>query len=71
MTSGERMVWAASFVTALANDREPDEAVVAAASCVSVLRGLAAGLTGALAMEAVTTPEERRAMVDDMLGVPR
>lgn len=64
MTSGERAVWAAEFVRALAAGRSSVEASLDASDAVQALRGLR-GLRG----RAVHPDDaEHAAMVDDMLG---
>lgn len=74
MTSGERMVFAASVAASADAGREPTIAVKAAAMAVKLMRGArdddrAAVLEGK--PERQRLDEDELAMLDDMLGVPR
>lgn len=68
------MVFAASMAASANNGREPTIAVKAAAMAVQLLRGArdedrAAELEGKPDRQRLT--DDERAMLDDMLGVPR
>lgn len=74
MTSGERMVFAASIAASADSGRDPTIAVKAAAMAVKLLHGArdddrAARLEGK--PERDRLDDDERAMLDDMLGVPR
>lgn len=61
MTSGERMVWAAEFVRRLANDERVGSAAFGARCAVDCMRRAADA----------HLDDDARAMLDDMIGVPR
>jgi hypothetical protein len=60
------MVWAAEFVRAMADWQTPLEAARSSVRAVSALRNLQGD-----AMERELMTDADRAMLDDMLGVPR
>lgn len=68
MTSGERMVWAAEFVRALAADAPRDQAAFQASGAVWELEELGRTLLGRKPRPVDMAPADHRAMVADMLG---
>ena len=66
MTAGERAVWAAEFVRALADGQSSTDAAISASSAVWMLQDIDKSREWT-----VNGAEDHRAMLDDMLGVPR
>lgn len=62
MTTGERMVWAAEFVRAMADGQVANDAALSSSSAVWVLQDLAGRLA------AGDGAADHRAMLDDMLS---
>lgn len=65
MTSGERMVWAAEFVRAMADGAPAVDAARSASAAVWCLQDVGKRLVPGDGLV------DHQAMLDDMLGVPR
>lgn len=68
MTSGERMVWAEVFARRLEASTTAEPAPAARAACRAVQLMRALGVEGAWKR---ALNDDERAMLDEMIGVPR